>query len=181
MPWYLLLRKSFAPRVCSAIRRPNCWRAPWATFRRRRPVPVRWQRNRRAPAQCADSRGVSVLRHGALIRSKSPERRACRTGLSCLRFLFHLHSPTGHYDEPEILSYAMPLVCSIGADVRHNLRVVVAQTNEIDENTLATPVHILDVDYAHLRFKTYRMGGVAYFDKEIEQFPSKKNKCHRLD
>jgi hypothetical protein len=26
-----------------------------------------------------------------------------RTGLSCLRFLFHLHSPTGHYDEPEIL------------------------------------------------------------------------------
>jgi hypothetical protein len=38
--------------------------------------------------------------------------------LSCLRFLFHLHSPTGHYDEPEILSYEMPLVCSIGADVR---------------------------------------------------------------
>ena len=46
-----------------------------------------------------------------------------RTGLSCLRFLFHLHSPTGHYDEPEILSYAMPLVCSIGADVRQILGV----------------------------------------------------------
>ncbi|MBT5522164.1 MAG: porin family protein, partial [Rhodospirillales bacterium] len=25
----------------------------------------------------------------------------------------------GHYDEPEILSYAIPLICSIGADVRH--------------------------------------------------------------
>jgi len=41
-----------------------------------------------------------------------------RTGLSYLRFLFYLHSPTGHYDEPETLSHAMPLVCSIGADVR---------------------------------------------------------------
>jgi integrase len=40
------------------------------------------------------------------------------TRLSCLRFLFHLHSPTGHYDEPETLSYTMPLVCPIGADVR---------------------------------------------------------------
>ena len=38
--------------------------------------------------------------------------------LSCLRFLFHLHSPSGHYDEPETLSYAMPLVCPIGVDVR---------------------------------------------------------------
>ena len=45
-----------------------------------------------------------------------------RTGLSCLRFLFHLHSPTGHYDEPEILSYEIPLVCSIGADVGQSER-----------------------------------------------------------
>ena len=27
-------------------------------------------------------------------------------------------SGSGHYDEPEILSYAIPLICSIGADVR---------------------------------------------------------------
>ena len=47
-----------------------------------------------------------------------PERLR-RTGLSCLRFLFHLHSLNGHYDEPETLYYAMPLVCPIGADVRH--------------------------------------------------------------
>ena len=26
--------------------------------------------------------------------------------------------PSGHYDEPETLSYAMPLICPIGADVR---------------------------------------------------------------
>ena len=25
--------------------------------------------------------------------------------------------PFGHYDEPEVLSYAIPLICSIGADV----------------------------------------------------------------
>jgi hypothetical protein len=31
----------------------------------------------------------------------------------CLIFV-----PFGHYDEPEILSYAIPLICSIGADVR---------------------------------------------------------------
>ena len=42
------------------------------------------------------------------------------TRLSCLRFLFHLHSPTGHYDEPETFSYAIPLICSIGADVRQS-------------------------------------------------------------
>ena len=40
--------------------------------------------------------------------------------LSCLRFLFHLHSPTGYYDETEILSYAIPLSCFIGADVRQS-------------------------------------------------------------
>ena len=43
------------------------------------------------------------------------------TCLSCLRFLSHLHSPSGHYDEPEILSYAIPLICSIGADVRQTI------------------------------------------------------------
>ena len=41
--------------------------------------------------------------------------------LSCLRFLFHLHSPMGDFDEPETLSYAMRLVCPIGVDVRHIL------------------------------------------------------------
>ena len=43
------------------------------------------------------------------------DRLGC-TRLSCLRFLSHLHSPTGYYDEPEILSYAIPLICSIGVD-----------------------------------------------------------------
>ena len=43
------------------------------------------------------------------------------TCLSCLRFMFHLHSPMGDYDEPETLSYAMRLVCPIGVDVRHIL------------------------------------------------------------
>ncbi len=42
------------------------------------------------------------------------------TRLSCLRFLSHLYSPSGHYDEPEILSYAIPLSYSIGADVRQS-------------------------------------------------------------
>ena len=28
--------------------------------------------------------------------------------------------PFGHYDEPEILSYAIPLICPIGADVRQS-------------------------------------------------------------
>jgi hypothetical protein len=55
-----------------------------------------------------------------------------RTGLSCLRFLFHLHSPTGHYDEPEILSYEMPLVCSIGADVRQfHIRSIEETTEQL--------------------------------------------------
>jgi hypothetical protein len=44
-----------------------------------------------------------------------------RTGLACLRFLSHLRSPSGHYDEPEILSYAIPLICPIGADVRQSM------------------------------------------------------------
>lgn len=64
------------------------------------------------------------LRRHLLIVALMSEHRpggACRlvgTRLSCLRFLSHLHSPSGHYDEPEILSYAIPLVCSIGADVK---------------------------------------------------------------
>ena len=37
----------------------------------------------------------------------------CRVCDFCLIFV-----PFGHYDEPEILSYAIPLFCSIGADVR---------------------------------------------------------------
>jgi hypothetical protein len=41
--------------------------------------------------------------------------------LSCLLFMFHLHSPMGDYDEPKTLSYTMRLVCPIGVDVRHIL------------------------------------------------------------
>jgi len=37
----------------------------------------------------------------------------CRVCDFCLIFV-----PFGHYDEPEILSYAIPLICSIGDDVR---------------------------------------------------------------
>ena len=37
----------------------------------------------------------------------------CRVCDFCLIFV-----PFGHYDEPEILSYAIPLICPIGADVR---------------------------------------------------------------
>jgi len=39
------------------------------------------------------------------------KRRVCDF---CLIFV-----PFGHDDEPEILSYAIPLFCYIGADVRH--------------------------------------------------------------
>ena len=37
----------------------------------------------------------------------------CRGCDFCLIFV-----PFGHYDEPEILSYPIPLICPIGADVR---------------------------------------------------------------
>ena len=40
----------------------------------------------------------------------------CRVCDFCLIFV-----PFGHYDEPEILSYAIPLICPIGADVRQIL------------------------------------------------------------
>ena len=36
----------------------------------------------------------------------------------CLIFV-----PFGHYDEPEILSYAIPLICPMGADVRQFVKV----------------------------------------------------------
>ena len=38
----------------------------------------------------------------------------CRVCGFCLIFV-----PFGHYDEPEILPYAITLICPIGADVRH--------------------------------------------------------------
>jgi hypothetical protein len=38
----------------------------------------------------------------------------CRVCSFCLIFV-----PFGHYDEPEILPYAIRLICPIGADVRH--------------------------------------------------------------
>ena len=40
----------------------------------------------------------------------------CRVCDFCLIFV-----PFGHYDELEILSYTIPIICSIGADVRHNV------------------------------------------------------------
>jgi len=66
-------------------------------------------------------------------RSANVFDRLCWPGLICLRFLVHLHSPTGHYDEPEILSYAIQLVCSIGADVKQN-PVEVAIDIELKQN-----------------------------------------------
>jgi len=48
----------------------------------------------------------------SLIALAAPVWRVCDF---CLIFV-----PFGHYDEPEILSYAIPLFCSIGADVRQS-------------------------------------------------------------
>ena len=42
----------------------------------------------------------------------------CRVCDFCLIFV-----PFGHYDELEILSYAIPLICSIGADVKQNVEL----------------------------------------------------------
>jgi len=39
----------------------------------------------------------------------------CRVCDFCLIFVSF-----GHYDEPKILSYAIPLICPIGANVRQN-------------------------------------------------------------
>ena len=71
--------------------------------------------------------------------SKCVVRLGCAR-LSCLRFLSHLYSPSGHYDEPETLSYAIPLICSIGADVR--------QCFDLQDN---------HQKYNHLRNKTYSL------------------------
>ena len=46
----------------------------------------------------------------SLIALAAPVWRVCDF---CLIFV-----PFGHYDEPEILPYEIPLICSIGADVR---------------------------------------------------------------
>jgi hypothetical protein len=43
----------------------------------------------------------------------------CRVCDFCLIFV-----PFGHYDEPEILSYAIPLICSIGADGEQNNKFI---------------------------------------------------------
>ena len=40
--------------------------------------------------------------------------------------LLHFHSPMGHYDEPETFSYAIPLICSIGTDVRQSIQVAIS-------------------------------------------------------
>jgi hypothetical protein len=48
-----------------------------------------------------------------LIGSLDLAAPVCHVCDFCLIFV-----PCGHYDEPEILSYAIPLFCSIGADVR---------------------------------------------------------------
>jgi hypothetical protein len=44
----------------------------------------------------------------------------------CLIFV-----PFGHYDEPEILSYAIRLICSIGADVRQSPLILLQHLNGI--------------------------------------------------
>ena len=61
-----------------------------------------------------------------LVALAGPVWRVCDF---CLIFV-----PFGHYDEPEILSYAIPLFCSIGADVRQYkmilLRVVLLMVTD---------------------------------------------------
>jgi hypothetical protein len=68
------------------------------------------------------SLGVLLFRHKSYFLVFLPSPRmslialaapVCRVCGFCLIFV-----PFGHYDEPEILSYAIPLFCSIGADVR---------------------------------------------------------------
>ena len=56
---------------------------------------------------------LRVARRMSLIALAAPVWRVCDF---CLIFV-----PFGHYDEPEILPYEIPLICSIGADVRHGL------------------------------------------------------------
>jgi hypothetical protein len=57
----------------------------------------------------------------SLIALAAPVWRVCDF---CLIFVpFVPFVPFGHYDEPEILSYAIPLFCSIGADVRQSNRI----------------------------------------------------------
>ena len=46
----------------------------------------------------------------------------CRVYDFCLIFV-----PFGHYDEPEILSYAIPLICSIGADGEQNNKKIISK------------------------------------------------------
>jgi hypothetical protein len=53
---------------------------------------------------------LRVARRIPLIALVAPVYRVCDFCLICV--------PFGHYDEPEILSYAIPMMCSIGADVR---------------------------------------------------------------
>jgi hypothetical protein len=56
----------------------------------------------------------------------------------------HLHSPSGHYDEPEILSYAITLICSIGADVKQESEKLLKKANVtvIEEYILEQEVFI---------------------------------------
>jgi hypothetical protein len=57
----------------------------------------------------AEHRLRVALRMSLMVLS-APVCRACDFCLICV--------PFGHYDEPEILPYAIRLVCSIGADVK---------------------------------------------------------------
>ena len=59
---------------------------------------------------------LRVARRMSLIALVAPVCRVCDF---CLIFV-----PFGHYDEPEILPYAIPLFCPIGADVRQFLAYV---------------------------------------------------------
>ena len=66
----------------------------------------------------------SIWQSSAMVsspRNPSSTMRIFSSAEYCLRFMFHLHSPMGDYDEPETLSYTMRLVCPIGVDVRHIL------------------------------------------------------------
>ena len=67
-----------------------------------------------------------------MIALAAPVWRVCDF---CLIFV-----PFGHYDEPEILPYEIPLICSIGADVRHKGRKIIVSVDK-DMRTVPSNVY----------------------------------------
>ena len=63
----------------------------------------------------------------------------------CLIFV-----PFGHYDEPEILRYAITSICPKGADVRHPAFVVIKAADEFRDKTTA-PNQLWQTDFTYLK------------------------------